>query len=109
MAANTSLTGDAVKDGYVQLVHISDTLGNTGTATQLYDGNGTAIPMYVSTAGVNLTQGYTLLTDDATLTAAQSGGVIAIATDAKTITLPATVAGLRYTIVNTGADDNNIV
>lgn len=49
------------------------------------------------------------LTDNYTVTAADSGKTFLIATDAKVITLPATVAGLELTIVNTGAAGNNIV
>ncbi len=52
---------------------------------------------------------YTLLTVNTTLTAAQSGGIFGIATDAKVITLPAVASGLWYTIVNTGAAGNNLV
>lgn len=52
---------------------------------------------------------FTILTDNATLTEDQSGEVIGIGTDAKVISLPATKAGLKYTIINTGAAGNNIV
>jgi hypothetical protein len=51
----------------------------------------------------------TILTDSATLTEDQSGGVFGIGTDEKVITLPATKSGLKYTIINTGAAGNNIV
>lgn len=51
----------------------------------------------------------TILTDNYTLTAEDSGGVFGIGTDAKVISLPATKAGLKYTIINTGAAGNNIV
>jgi hypothetical protein len=43
-------------------------------------------------------------TTDYTVTDAESGTTFAIATDAKVFTLPATVRGLTYTFVNTGAD-----
>lgn len=49
------------------------------------------------------------LDDNYTLTHADSGKVITIATDAKTITLPATKKGLLYRIVNTGAAGDNII
>lgn len=51
----------------------------------------------------------TILEDSATLTEDQSGGIFGIGTDAKVITLPSTKAGLKYTIINTGAAGNNIV
>ena len=54
----------------------------------------------------------TILTDDATLTAYNSYGIVGIATDAKTISLPAITSnmlGVEFTIMNTGADGNNIV
>ncbi len=49
------------------------------------------------------------ITTSVTLVAADSGKVFLVATDALTITLPATVAGVRYTFVTTGADGNNII
>jgi len=39
-----------------------------------------------------------------TLTAADSGKVFLVGTDALTVTLPSTSAGLTYTFINTGAD-----
>lgn len=51
----------------------------------------------------------TVLTDNTTLTEDNSGGVFLIATDAKVISLPDTKAGLKYTIINSGAAGNNIV
>jgi hypothetical protein len=48
-------------------------------------------------------------TDDYTCTAKDSGTRFAIATDAKTFTLPATVRGLVYEFWNTGAAGNNII
>lgn len=44
------------------------------------------------------------LTDDTTLDAEHSGKKLLVGTDAKTLTLPATVAGLVYEVVNIGAD-----
>ena len=49
------------------------------------------------------------ITDNKTLTLADSGKVFLIATDAKVVTLPPTVAGLEYTFVNSGADGANIM
>ena len=49
------------------------------------------------------------LTDDYTITEGDSGTTFGIATDDKTITLPATAEGLEYTIINTGAAGNNII
>ena len=50
----------------------------------------------------------TVLTDNTTLTQADSGKTFLIATDAKVITLPATFVGW-YRIINSGAAGNNIV
>ena len=50
-----------------------------------------------------------VITDDITLTGNDSGKTFLIATDAKTVTLPATSAGLKFTFVNSGAAGNNIV
>jgi len=44
-----------------------------------------------------------------TLTVEDSGKVFLVGTDALTITLPATVAGVTYTFLNSGADGNNII
>lgn len=49
------------------------------------------------------------LTDDYTVVAADHGKTFFIATDAKVITLPATIAGMKFRVVNSGADGNNIV
>ena len=50
-----------------------------------------------------------VVTDNRTLTAADSGKVFLIATDAKVFSLPATAAGLEFTFINFGAAGNNIV
>lgn len=50
-----------------------------------------------------------LLTNDYTITAADNGKTFLIATDAKVITLPATIADFEVTIINSGAAGNNIV
>lgn len=44
-----------------------------------------------------------------TLSAADSGKTFLVATDALTITLPATIAGCQYTFINHGAAGNNII
>ena len=49
------------------------------------------------------------ITANKTLTAADSGKIFLIGTDALTITLPATVAGLEFTFFNSGAAGNNII
>ncbi|HIK66632.1 MAG TPA: hypothetical protein EYF95_01530 [Flavobacteriales bacterium] len=51
----------------------------------------------------------TTVSANTTLTQADSGGVFLVGTDALTITLPATVAGVDYTIVNTMADAGNLL
>lgn len=50
-----------------------------------------------------------VVTDNTTLTANDSGKIILVGTDAKTITLPASKAGLTFTFVNIGAAGNNIL
>ena len=49
------------------------------------------------------------LTESTSLTIEDSGKTFLIATDALVISLPATVAGVEYTFINTGADDHNII
>lgn len=68
-----------------------------------------AIKELAETAFDGVNPPVTVLTDSATLTEEQSGGVFCIATDAKVISLPATKSGLKYTVINTGAAGNNIV
>ena len=48
-------------------------------------------------------------TDNYTVLVTDSGAKFAIATDAKTFTLPSTAKGLVYQFWNTGADANNII
>jgi len=52
---------------------------------------------------------YVVLTESTTLTAADSGKIFGIGTDALVITLPATQAGLDFTFINIGAAGNNII
>ena len=49
------------------------------------------------------------LTVSKSLDAGDSNKTFLIGTDALVMTLPATVAGLRYTFINSGADGNNIM
>tara|TARA_R100001443_G_C3239607_1_gene150414 strand:+ start:62 stop:454 length:393 start_codon:yes stop_codon:yes gene_type:complete len=49
------------------------------------------------------------LTDNKTLGVGDSGKVFLIGTDAKVVTLPASVKGIEYTFVNIGTDGNNII
>ena len=49
-----------------------------------------------------------VVTDDLTLTEADSGKTYLIGTDAKVITLPSTFVG-QYTFINSGAAGNNII
>ena len=48
-------------------------------------------------------------TDNYAVLAGDSGKIFGMGTDAKTFSLPATVAGLKYTFINTGAAGNNIL
>lgn len=50
-----------------------------------------------------------ILTDSYSITAADNGKTFLIGTDAKVITLPATVSGLSFRVINIGAAGNNIV
>jgi hypothetical protein len=49
------------------------------------------------------------ITASTTLTYNDSDKIILIGTDELVVTLPATVAGLRYTVLNSGANGNNII
>lgn len=56
-----------------------------------------------------LTDMVVTLTDNYTVTALDNGKTFLIGTDAKVITLPATIKGFKITVINIGADGNNIV
>jgi hypothetical protein len=49
------------------------------------------------------------ITATTSLDAGDSNKTFLVGTDALVITLPSTVAGLRYTFMNSGADGNNII
>ena len=49
------------------------------------------------------------VTASKTLSYEESGSVFLVGTDELAITLPATKKGVKYTIVNSGADGNNII
>ncbi len=58
---------------------------------------------------LGITKVVEVVTDNRVLTAADSGKIFLIATDAKVFSLPATAAGLEFTFINFGAAGNNIV
>jgi len=47
------------------------------------------------------------ITEDTALAYEDSGNIFLVGTDALTITLPETKKGVKYTFINTGADENN--
>ena len=62
MSANTSLTDTEISTGYVQYLHVGDTLGVDATTERtVYDGNGTATALEISGASVGAKTGTTLL------------------------------------------------
>ena len=63
----------------------------------------------VLTDGAGIVDNVEVITADKTLTVEDSGKTFMVATDALTITLPSTIAGLEYTFMNSGGDGNNIV
>lgn len=71
----------------------------------IVDENGNKVPFE---AGGILKKVETI-TANRTLTVEDSGKVFLVGTDALTITLPSTVAGLDYTFINSGAAGNNII
>ena len=82
-------------------------VGAVGTNTEVIDSSGNiTVPAGSSVAGA---RPYSLKADNYTVTAAESGTVFGMATDAKKFTLPSVAAGLTYTFVNTGVADNNLV
>ena len=57
MAANTDLTNKRIADTYKQLLHIGDDGAITSTLTGVYDGDGTASPLEISTTDVSVIDG----------------------------------------------------
>ena len=57
MAARTTLTNIRIADSYGQLLHIADDGGLTSTLTAVYDGDGTATPLKISTTDVSVIDG----------------------------------------------------
>ena len=70
-------------------------VGAVGTNTEVIDSSGN----YTGGGSVNAKSVVTSITGNATLTAAQSGTVFLCGSVAATVTLPATVAGVIYTIL----------
>lgn len=68
--------------------------GPDGTNTEVIDSDGNFVGTLLAKATV-----VSSVTGSFTLTAAQSGTVFLVGTDAATITLPATVAGVMYTFL----------
>lgn len=91
--------------------YIDGLLTAVGTLTSLTTTAKTSAVVAINEldAELNAIKAVTAITDDVTLTTAQSGGIFTVGVDEKTITLPSTAKGLRYTIVNTGAAANNII
>lgn len=110
--ARGGTTGGSEVQGIVRVG--APTVGSTKTTNLLAVGGGLEVDgasrfdgAATFNAGVNF--GYSLVTTSQVLTAAECGKTYAIATDARTFTLPATVAGCRYRFINAGANGNNIV
>ncbi|MDP7620516.1 MAG: hypothetical protein QGH27_00975, partial [SAR324 cluster bacterium] len=57
MASQPDLTNIAISSGYATLIHTQESGGVSGVATNLYDGDGTLIPISVSTSVVSIIDG----------------------------------------------------
>ena len=57
MASQPDLTNIAISSGYATLIHTEESGGVSGTFTNLYDGDGTLIPLAVSTSAVKILDG----------------------------------------------------
>jgi hypothetical protein len=101
-ATPISLEG-ATADAYETTIAVTDPTADR-TVT-LPDATGTVAMV----SGAGAAKSYALDTDNVVLAAADCGEVHAIATDAKTYTLPATIAGCQFTLINAGAAANNII
>ena len=69
MASNTSIQNTAISTGYVQLLIVGDSDGIHATTNRtVYDGDGTATALEISTANVGAASGKTLLQGGAEIT-----------------------------------------
>ena len=69
MGANTSIQNTAISTGYTQLLHVGDSDGIHATTNRIvYDGDGTASALVISTANVGAASGKTLLQGGAEIT-----------------------------------------
>lgn len=75
----------------------------------LVDGTTVTVPVQPVLGEALVSGSPVLLTDDYQIVAADNGKTFLIATDAKVISLPATIADFEVTVINTGAAGNNIV
>jgi hypothetical protein len=75
----------------------------------LTDGSTVTVPIQEQYSKPLVDSSPVILTDDYSIVAADNGKTFMIATDAKVISLPATIADFEVTIINSGAAGNNIV
>ena len=54
MASRTDLSNISVAEGYKQLIHVGDSTGIASGNRTLYDGDGTATDLELSTSSVNI-------------------------------------------------------
>ena len=57
MASRTTFTNERIADTYGQLLHVSDDAGLSSTLTRVYDGDGTASPLSISTTDLQIVDG----------------------------------------------------
>ena len=57
MASQQDLTNIAISSGFATLLHTEDSGGVTGSFTNIYDGDGTLVPIAVSTSAVKILDG----------------------------------------------------
>ena len=57
MASQQDLTNIAISSGFATLLHTEDSGGVTSSFTDIYDGDGTRIPLAVSTTAVKIIDG----------------------------------------------------
>jgi len=93
--ANGDITIDAADD--VTITAVGKVTMNLGAEASTYQGN--LLPATIKKQTVTT----------GSLSTADCGYVNQVAVDAQTITLPATVAGVEFTIMNTAADDASII
>ena len=105
MASVTNLTNQRIADSYVQLIHTGDDGGLSSTALVLYDGDGTASGLKLSTGGIELEDSKTIKLGTGTdLQIYHDGSNSFITNSTGTLKIATETSGIAVTIGHTTSE-----